>query len=252
MATLLIDVGNTLIKIATVTADKVINEWPVIQTKAKNTKILLTAAFKNHHKLTIDNVVISCVVPSYLLLIKTLARVTFHCQPSILNYHLIAHLPLKIKFDNPQLGSDLMALAIGAAAKYESAIVISIGTATTYTIIKNNILSGVIIGPGLSVSKNALITNAALLSDFKIEHYSSMLGTTTLHALSIGYGYGFNAMIKGTVEQINQELKTMFPVIITGGSVEELKPYFDFNYDDEPQILLKGLFIISKQLLANK
>ncbi|WP_342276069.1 type III pantothenate kinase [Spiroplasma endosymbiont of Nebria brevicollis] len=253
MKTLLMDVGNTLIKIATVGDDKIISQWPVINTKGKDTKMLLTIAFKTHHQLTIDNAIISCVVPSYLSLLKTLVRTTFHCQLAILNYQLIAHAPLKIKLNNPQLGSDLMALAIGATAKYESVIVISLGTATTYTIIKNNTLVGVIIGPGISVSKNSLIANAALLSDFKIEHYASMLGTTTLHALSIGYGYGFNAMIKGTVNQINQELQTILPVVVTGGGGgEELKSYFDFNYDDEPQILLNGLFIISQHLLANK
>ncbi len=252
MKTLLMDIGNTLIKIATVDDDKIINQWPVIVTKGKDTKMLLTTAFKTHHKLIIDNAIISSVVPSCLPLLKALVKTTFHCQPVILNYQLIAHIPLKIKLNNPQLGSDLMALAIGATAKYESAIVISLGTATTYTIIKNNTLAGVIIGPGISASKNALIANAALLSDFKIEHYASMLGTTTLHALSIGYGYGFNTMIKGIINQINQELQMTLPVIVTGGGVAEIKSYFDFNYNDEPQVLLNGLFIISQHLLANK
>lgn len=252
MITLVIDVGNTLIKIATVGDDKNINQWPVIETKAKNTEMILTTAFKVHNKLTIGNSIISCVVPSYLLFFKRLVKTFFHCQLVILNYQLIDNLPLKIALDNRQLGSDLMALAVGGNIKYESVIIISLGTATTYTIINNNSLIGVIIAPGFSTSKNSLIANAALLSDFKIDHYESMLGKTTLHALSIGYGYGFNAMIKGTINQINQELKTTLPVIITGGATKELKSYFDFNYDDEPQILLNGLFIISQHLLANK
>lgn len=248
MKYLLMDVGNTLIKIATVNNDMKINTWPVIPTKAKNIKLLLKQTFISYQQeLVITNVIISCVVPELLVFIKQLIIKIYYIEPLIVNSDLIKPLPVSINFENSQLGSDLIALLVGANyQKYENVIVVSLGTATTYSIIVNNVLIGVIIAPGLASSKAALINNAALLTDFDINYYDSMLGKNTNHALAIGYGYGFNAMIKGMVAKINSEINLMLPVVLTGGSFNILEPYFDFKYQYEPQTLLWGLWVMAQ------
>lgn len=243
---LLVDIGNTLIKMAMVNDSEIIKEWPVIETKSKNAITQLKKAFALHKKLYFEEAIISCVVPKFLVIIKNLIFLTYKVQSLIVDFNLLSTLPLKLNLENRQLGSDLIALSYAAYTKYHNAIVVSLGTATTYNIIINNVLIGVIIGPGFAISKGALIDNAALLLDFEIEHYQSMLGKNTNHALSIGYGYGFSAMINGIVAKIRNETKNNLPVILTGGSVSILRSYFDFSYIYEPQMLFLGLVAIAK------
>lgn len=246
---LLVDIGNTLIKIAMVNDSEVIVEWPVIVTKSKNIIRQLKQAFKINKEVPFTTAVISCVVPKLLLPIKKIIFAIYQVEPLVVDASLINKLPLKMKLENQQLGSDLIALSYAICMKYQNGIVVSLGTATTYSTIINSTLVGVIIGPGVTTSKNALITNAALLSDFKINHYPSMLGKNTNHALSIGYGYGFSAMIKAIVANIHNETNMRLPVILTGGNMLMLQSYFDFAFIAEPQILFWGLVAIAKQLL---
>lgn len=188
-------------------------------------------------------------MPKFLEIIEQLIIFTYKIKPLILNFDLIKSLSLKINLENKQLGSDLLALSYAICTKYHHGIVVSLGTATTYSIIVNDTLVGVIIGPGFSISKDALITNTALLLDFEVEYYQSMLGKNTNHALAIGYGYGFSAMINGTVARIQREINIKLPVILTGGNVPILKSYFDFAYIYEPQMLFLGLVTIVKHFL---
>lgn len=248
---LLVDIGNTLIKIATINNSEIIEEWPVIETKNKNAIVQLKRAFKLNEKQDFEAAIISCVVPKFLI-IKQLITTTYKLKPLILDFNLLNSLPLRLNLENKQLGSDLIALAYAAVTKYHNAIVVSLGTATTYSVIINNVLVGIIIGPGFGISKDALIANAALLLDFEIKNYQSMLGKNTNHALSIGYGYGFSAMINGIVAKIHYETNINLPVIVTGGSVPILKSYFDFSYIYEPQMLFLGLVAILNVLETNK
>ncbi|WP_425381532.1 type III pantothenate kinase [Spiroplasma endosymbiont of Polydrusus pterygomalis] len=250
---LLVDIGNTLIKIAMINNSEIIKEWPIIETKSKNTIEQLKRAFKLNQKLYFEAAIISCVVPKFLIIIKQLIITTYKLKPLIIDFNLLTSLPLQLNLENQQLGSDLIALSYAAYTKYHNAIVVSLGTATTYSIIINNVLVGIIIGPGFGTSKDALIANAALLSNFEIKNYQSMLGKNTNHALSIGYGYGFSAMINGIVMKIHNEINiNNLPVILTGGSVPILKSYFDFSYIYEPQMLFLGLIAIVNTLETNK
>lgn len=248
---LLIDVGNTLIKIAMINNSEIIEEWPIIETKSKNTIAQLTKAFNLKQKLHFEEAIISCVVPNFLITIKQLVINTYQVKPLIVDFNLLNSLPLQLSLENQQLGSDLIALSYAAYVKYHNAIVVSLGTATTYSIIINNVLVGIIIGPGFAISKDALIANAALLANFEVKNYQSMLGKNTNHALSIGYGYGFSAMINGIIAKIHNETNLNLPVILTGGSVPILKSYFDFSYIYERQMLFLGLIAIVDTLKVN-
>lgn len=253
---LLVDIGNTLIKIAMINDSEIIEQWAVIKTKSKTAIDQLKKAFKLNKKLHFEEAVISCVVPNFLIIIEKLIVFTYNLKPLIVDFNLLSSLPLKLNLENRQLGSDLIALLYAAAllyayTKYHNAIVVSLGTATTYSVVVNDVLVGVIIGPGFSTSKDALIDNAALLVDFEMQHYQSMLGKNTNHALSIGYGYGFSAMINSIVARIQNEINISLPVILTGGSVPILKSYFDSSYIYEPQMLFFGLVDIIKYFRSN-
>ncbi|MDQ7982628.1 MAG: type III pantothenate kinase [Spiroplasma sp.] len=241
---LLIDIGNSLTKIAL--GDEITQKITLLKpiiSKEKNwnnniKKLILQIKNK------VNKTIISTVIPDKLTEITKIITTILKTKPIILNGNLIKNLPIKVNTGTKEIGSDLIALAIGSYHKYQSSIIVSLGTATTYTIIKDNVILGIIIGPGFNDAKNSLTANAALIKPFTIKPYQSVLGNTTNHALSIGYGNGFNYMIDTTITAINNELKSNLPVIITGGNFQELKPFFHFKYQYDQDILILGLMII--------
>lgn len=248
---LLIDIGNTLTKVALANLEKQeITLLKSIISKDKNwnndLKKLITK-IKNK----INDTIISNVVPDKLNEITKIISTILKTKPIIVNTNLIKSLAMKMNTNTKEIGSDLIALAIGSYNKYQSCIVVSLGTATTYTVINDDMILGVIIGPGFNDAKSSLTTNAALIKPFTIKPYSSLLGNTTNHALSLGYGNGFNYMIDGTIKAINQELKTRLSVVITGGNFQELKPFLQFQYQYDQDILMYGLMIIYQNYQKN-
>lgn len=248
---LLIDIGNTLTKIAffeeTNTKFTLIKSIP---TKDNGWNKAIQKLFLAKQT-EFEDAIVSSVVPEKLTMINKIITTIFNFKPIILNANLIKFLPLKIELNKKQIGSDLIALAVASHNQFANSITISLGTATTYTIIKDNSLKGVIIAPGFNSAKSSLTNDAALIKPFKITTYTSVLGGSTEHALSIGYGNGFNYMIDGTIKAINTELKTNLKTIITGGNFQELKHFLTFNYHHQENLVLQGLIIIYQILKKN-
>lgn len=248
---LLIDIGNTLTKIAS--SDEATNNISYIKAISSNEvtwektvqKIFLSKKTK------IENIIICSVVPKKTSIISKIITKVFQFKPLIVNYNTIKFLPIKVDVSYKEIGSDLIAIAVATHNKFTNAITVSLGTATTYVTIKDNTLKGVIIGPGFTSAKLALSNEAAQIKSFQISKYSSVLGNSTKHALSIGYGNGFNYMIENTIKAINKELKTSLKPIITGGNFEELKPFLTFKYKYEDNLVLQGLLIIYQILKKN-
>lgn len=117
-----------------------------------------------------EKAIISCVFLKFLVIVEKLIVFTYKIKPLILDFNLLSFLPLKLELANRQLGSDLLVLSYAVYTKYHNGIVVSLGTATIYNIIINDALVGIIIRPGFSTSKNALVVNAVLLLDFEIQH----------------------------------------------------------------------------------
>lgn len=248
---LLVDIGNTLIKFAISTGvTENIRILTTIETKSANWETKTQEILKNI-KDNLKDSIISSVVPEKGKVIFKLIKNYFKIDSIVIDSTLLSSLPLKFNLNNQQIGSDFLALAIGADNFYGDCIVVSLGTATTYSVIKNNELIGVIIGPGFTSAKNALVTDAALIKSFNLEPEESVLGTTTNHALSIGFGNSFNYMISSTVDAINHELNTKLPVILTGNAHNELAPFLTFEYQYNRELLMIGLIIIYQSLMKN-
>lgn len=248
---LLIDIGNTLTKIAL--ANETNKEFTLIKTIATKDdnwdKIVKKTIVSKKTK--IDHAIIANVVPDKLVVINKIITAIFSFKPIVLNNHTIKDLPLKISKNYQTIGSDLIALAIASQDLFGNTIAISLGTATVYTIIKDNALKGVIIAPGFTSAKMALSNDAAQIKTFQISPHNSILANSTKDALSIGFGNGFNYMIDNTIKAINKELKSNLKVIITGGNFKELKPFFTFNYQYQDNLVLHGLIIIYQILKKN-
>lgn len=248
---LLIDIGNTLTKIAY--GDKTKQNIVFAKAVATNEKYWekIMQKIVLSEKKQITAVVICSVVPKKLPIINKIVRVNLKLRPLIVNFALLKMLSLEVEPKYKQLGSDLIALAIASQQQFGSAITVSLGTATTYVAIKDNKLKGVVIGPGFTSAKLSLSQEAAQIKSFTITKYKSVLGNSTNHALSIGYGNGFNYMISETIKAINQELKSNLKVVVTGGSFPELAPFLTFKYEHHDNLVLQGMIIIYQILKKN-
>lgn len=155
---------------------------------------------------------------------------------------------LNIKIDNPaQLGADLVAGAVGAAAKYPlPSVIIDLGTASTISVLSaNGEFLGGAIAAGVNSTLRALTSNTALLSDTGLERPEHVIGTNTAESMQSGLVVGAAAMIDGLIDRMEEELGEPFAsVIATGGLAGEVIPCCRRSVITDDRLLLDGLRII--------
>ena len=157
---------------------------------------------------------------------------------------------LNVMIENPaSLGSDIVAVSVGAIADYPlPVIVLDMGTATTITVVDkgNRFLGGAIV-PGVALSLNALAAGTSLLQNVQLEAPPKCICTTTTQSMQSGGIFGHAAMIDGMIERFEQELGCEASVVATGGIAAKVIPHCKrkIHYDDN--LLLKGLHIIYKK-----
>lgn len=191
-----------------------------------------------------SNVIISSVVPELNLIIKNVFKKYLDIDPIFIGPGVKTG--IQIKVDNPkEVGSDLVCDAAAAIKYYsDNAVIVDMGTATTFTLIENKVIKGVAITTGLVTQKDALVGKASQLAQFEFKTPKSILGTNTIDSLNAGLLYTNSLMIKGMVEEIKKQYKINPKVIVTGGASRFIKDLLngDTIYDD--LLLLKGLQVI--------
>ena len=190
-------------------------------------------------------IIISSVVPELNVIIKNVVKKYLNMDPLFVGPGVKTG--IRIITDNPkEVGSDLVCSAASVIENYaDTAIIVDMGTATTFTYIENKVIKGVAISTGLVTQKDALVGKASQLSQFEFKTPTKILGTNTNDSLNAGLIFGNALMIKGMVDKIKSEYKTEPKVIITGGAsrfVKDTLKEYDFIFDD--LLLLKGLLVI--------
>lgn len=244
---LLIDVGNTKIRIGFVKNKKIVRHWRLVSDHRRYVdeyRIL----FKNclaeiDEPLTPQTpVVLSSVVP---IITHELEHLTQNVQ-IVTNRSKCS---FKINLPEPStLGSDRMADSEAAVQDYAlPAIVVDLGTASTFSFIdaKKNFCGGAI-APGIGTSARALFDQAASLKPIMLESPKKVVGETTTEALQSGICTSHALMIEALVEKIKKEKKAPnAKVIITGGALELLEPLLPKSYHKDRTLTLRGLMYLS-------
>ncbi|MBN2605415.1 MAG: type III pantothenate kinase [Bacilli bacterium] len=184
---------------------------------------------------------ISSVVPQLNIIFKNLAKKYLNIEPIFVGPGIKTG--VKIVVDNPkEVGADLVASAAAVLHQYsDNAIVIDMGTATTFTYIENKIIKGVSITTGLITSRDALINKASQLTQFEFKTPTKIIATNTIDCLNSGLLFGHAFMIKGIVSEIKKIYNPNAMVIITGGASRFIKELFDDSYIFDEYLILKGL-----------
>lgn len=207
-------------------------------------------AMLKHLFVGVDAVIIASVVPQVNTAFKTFITRYFEIQPLFIGPGVKTG--VKIKTDNPkEVGADLVAGAAGAIAKYgEDAIVIDMGTATTFSYIEKKEIKGVSITIGLDSAKDCLVSKASKLLQFEFEEPKNILGTNTVDALNAGLMFGHAFQVIGMVRNIKNVYENQdVPVILTGGASKLIRSIIPATYHHDEDLILEGLIAIYQKNL---
>jgi len=190
---------------------------------------------------------ICSVVPTLTQIYVSMAVKYFKIEPLVLN-HATANLGFKILYEDPrQVGADRLANAAAARAIYGyPAIVVDLGTATTYDVLDaDGNYAGGLIAPGVWTSASNLFKKASRLFPVKLEKPEKFIATNTADSVKSGIYYGFIGQMEFLVKKIKE-----FPgladsrVIATGGYSEIFMEGTRFIDTVDVELTLKGLQII--------
>jgi len=189
-------------------------------------------------------IIISSVVPELNIIFKNLSVKYLNIEPMFIGPGVKTG--VKIIVDNPkEVGADLVSSAAAVINEYgENAIVVDMGTATTFTLIEAKVIKGVSITAGLVTSRDALVGETSQLSQFAFKTPSKVIATNTIDCLNSGLLFGHAFMVKGIVEEIKKQNNNNYQVIITGGASRFIKDLFDESYVFDDLLILKGLVYI--------
>lgn len=240
----LIDIGNSNIVITTYVDDfGVTYRYRTDKTKSVDEYyVLLKDVIKGA-----DDAIISSVVPELNVILKNVFVKYLDLTPIFIGPGVKTG--VKILVENPkEVGSDLVCDAAGAIHSYgNDAIIVDMGTATTFTLVENKVIKGVAITTGLVTQKDALVGKASQLSQFEFKTPKKPLATNTIDALNSGLLFTNSLMIKGMVDIIKKEYNVNPNVIVTGGASRFIKDLLDEDVIHDDMLLLKGLLAIYKK-----
>lgn len=235
---LLVDVGNTAIKFAWVKNQKIIKQTILDSEKILKPRVIIKKL--QFQKQTFETIVYCSVKPIWNKALHQLGRKINVHVINIRDSQSLNEFKVNVS-DVSKVGSDLLIGAYGANQKYPNhdLIILSFGTATTITMIKNNAFEGAIIMPGLKVSAQNLFKRAALLEPFNFKYSSKIIGKNTKEAINLGVVNGHLWGVKGLIDQIKTQLKSPL-ILITGGNNYHYQAFFE-NYYLEPNLVFEGM-----------
>ena len=127
---------------------------------------------------------------------------------------------VRIGIENPrEVGPDRIVNAAAAYRLYGGpAIVIDMGTATTFDVIseEGDYIGGAI-APGMEMASEALFTRTARLPRIELVRPVNAIGKNTVNAMQSGVIFGYTGLVEGLVNRITKEMGTKPKVIATGG-----------------------------------
>ncbi len=249
---LTIDVGNTNTVFGLFEKDNLKRSWRIITKKEYTSDemgVYLNGFIQSsgYFIKDIKNVIYSSVVPSINPVIERMIKDYYSVEPIKVSYDM--PLPLKYIYPKPfELGADRIVNAVAGITIYgNNLIIIDLGTATTFCLIKDKQYYGGVIAPGLKMSIESLHSKTALLPLIEFSKPPhGIIGKSTVESMQAGFFYGWIGLLKGIIS----ELKNLYPdeefiVIGTGGLsgvIHKEEPSI-FNIIDR-DLTLKGLKII--------
>lgn len=254
---LAIDIGNTNIHLGLWQGESWTLSWRArtVATKMPDEYAVLVRNFLHSADVgyrAITGVAISSVVPSLTRAFIELVERYFQLQPLVVNHQ--TKTGVKLQIDQPeQAGADRIVNAAAVVALYGGpAIVIDLGTATTFDVVSpDGAYWGGAIAPGINLAHDALVAQAARLHKVDLVPPPSAIGHNTIHAMQSGIFWGYVALVEGLVARIKTAMVNEMQikaenirVIATGGLAVLFKEHTSVIDLIAAELTLDGLRII--------
>ncbi|GAA4282461.1 type III pantothenate kinase [Gaetbulibacter aestuarii] len=231
---LIIDVGNSFVKLAVFQADKFIHKEQV-----ELSNLLVTV-----EKLKSSFPLIKDVIIASVNTLPDQDREKLASRFNLLELSWKTKLPFKNHYKTPEtLGVDRLALISAAVHQYpdRNVLIIDAGTCVTFDFkdSENNYLGGAI-SPGLRMRYKAMHNFTAKLPVLDPTFPRHFVGNTTAEAMHSGVVNGLVNEIDGVIRQYEQDYSDL-TVILTGGDAKFLSKQLKSSIFANSNFLLEGL-----------
>lgn len=251
------DVGNTETTLGLFDGDELRAHWRIMTDVARSAdelgvllRGLLAGADLGAHD--VHGVAIGSVVPRVTAPLEQACRIWLSPQTVAL-IDARSPLPITLAVDEPQtVGADRIINTLAASRRYQrDAIVVDLGTATTYDCItRDGVFLGGVIAPGVQSSAETLFRRTSKLPATELVAPARVIGKRTEECIRAGVMFGAAESIDGIVRRIVAEWPNgETPMVIgTGGLAEIFAPICNCFDVVDPYLTLRGLQLASQLL----
>ena len=256
MYAILIDIGNTSLKIGLASQEKLLTSYvlPTDTSQSGDSLGLHMEALLRHAGVVFggsgDGIwptacVASSVVPAMIPLVRHACERFLGLEPLFVQHDLTV--PLENHYERPlEVGADRLVGAYGARRLFpnvRSVVSVDYGTATNFDCVTGNAYLGGLICPGVMSALGALATRTAQLPRIALEAGADepIVGRSTVTSLNHGFLFGFAAMTEGLYARLLQTLEGPVAFVATGGfapDVSRVVKCFDLV---RPDLVVEGL-----------
>lgn len=248
---LLMDVGNTNIKIGLSNEKKHVFTWRVATDTSRTADefgmvlfdLLSQAGFTFND---IEGIILSSVAPSINYTLEHMCTFYMHKKPIMVSPKLNLG-RISLDYTAHELGSDRIINAVAAYELYSGpVIIVDFGSCTTFGVVdENGVFRGGMIAPGIKSSAESLVNTAAKLPRIELVKPSAVIGKNTVENMQAGVIYGFTGLVEYIVNKIKSESPFRNAKVVATGGMSQLVTQNSNVIDIVDRALsLKGLKIL--------
>lgn len=235
--TLCIDWGNTHIKTAVFSGDKIIDTQAF---REEELPVFLDQLIPEHKP---EGAIVSAVAGNDAYLMLTLKQ---HV-PHVIRMDMNTPLPVMNAYSSPEsLGMDRLAMVVAGQHLWpdKNVLAIGIGTCITYNFIhKNKAFRGGAISPGLYMRFKAMHEYTQHLPLIQPEGEALLLGYDTETSIRSGALLGMAAEIDGMIGLFSAQYED-FNAVLTGGDAAFFAGKLKSSIFADPELVVRGLNLI--------
>jgi len=219
-----VDVGNSHTVVGIFRGETIAEYWRLTtRSAATSDEVLLRiSGLVNQSSVSrkeITHIGLSTVVPMLERPWAKALNFFFHQKPVqvVSNQNCLG---LRISYPNPALlGADRICNAIALKEQgVDNGIVVDMGTATSFDVVKRGEFLGGVIVPGINASLDVLTQKTARLMPVTLDWPKQIIANNTDDALRAGLLYGFTGQLEYLLAGIKREMKVeLVKVLATGG-----------------------------------
>jgi len=245
------DIGNTETTVGLFEGTRLAAHWRLtthMPRTADELRVTLLQLLREagHAQGDVHAAIVASVVPPATPVITAACGASFRVDARVVTP--ASPLPITLRVDEPAtVGADRLINTLAASRLYaRDAIVVDLGTATTYDCITaDGTFIGGVIQPGVRTSGANLISKAAQLTATELVAPPKAIGTNTADCIRAGVMFGAADSIDGLIGRIKREWPTASApyVIATGGLARTFQTLCREIDAVDPELTLKGLQI---------